>query len=46
MKIEISVDEIKDLMEIKTSSAGTPDVDERIKAAVNQLLRIEGREQL
>ena len=33
-------------MKIKTSSAGTPDVDKKIENAVNQLLRIEGKEQL
>jgi hypothetical protein len=46
MRIEFTVDELKELIEIKTSSAGTPDVNERIKNAVNQLLRIEGKEQL
>lgn len=44
MKIEISVDEIKEL--IKTPSAGTLDVDKKIKNGINQLLRIEGKEQL
>ena len=44
MKIEISVDEIKEL--IKTPSAGTLDVNEKIKNGINQLLRIEGKEQL
>lgn len=44
MKIEISVDEIKEL--IKTPSAGTLDVDERVKTGINQLLRIADKEQL
>lgn len=43
MKIEISVEEIKGLMEIKTPSAGTLDVDkkpiETMKEALNQALR-------
>lgn len=46
MKLEISVEEIKELLKKETPVAVTTDDNEIIKKAVNQLLRIEGKEQL
>lgn len=46
MKLEISVEEVKELLKKETPVAVTTDDSEIIKKAVNQLLRIEGKEQL
>lgn len=44
MKIEISVEELKELL--KKAPVQKTDADEVILQAVNQLLRIAGKEQL
>lgn len=44
MKIEISVEELKELL--KKAPAKKTDADEKVLQAVNQLLRIEGKKQL
>ena len=46
MKIECTPQELKELMQKETPVVVTTDVSKSIIKAVNQLLRIEGKEQL
>lgn len=46
IKCIVTVKELKELLKKETPVAGTTDDNEIIKKAINQLLRIEGKEQL